>query len=285
MIGVLHAPQRRSTEIANAMLMGLRRIGEAAELVPAEDYRRAEWPVVTFYGLGGNLGRAFAHYSANPNLTVVYVDLGYWQRKWPTFWEGHHKISVNSRHTTAYFQRVAHPRNRIEALRHTPIRPQPWRQPTLSDPVLLAGMGDKAAAAEGMTPGTWERRAIKKLRRYTEREIIYRPKPSWKGAEQIPGALYSGPDEPLTPLLRRCHAVVTHHSNVAVDGLVEGVPAFTVKGVAMPLGLTDTAWIEQPYTGGDRDQWLADVAYCQWSVPEMRAGTPWLHLKSEGLVP
>jgi hypothetical protein len=28
----------------------------------------------------------------------------------------------------------------------------------------------------------------------------------------------------------------------------------------------------------DRDQWLSDLAYCQWTPAEMRSGVVWKHL-------
>ena len=42
--------------------------------------------------------------------------------------------------------------------------------------------------------------------------------------------------------------------------------------------------IEAPPTLSNRLEWASNIAYCQWSIAEMKAGLPWQHLKSEGLV-
>lgn len=279
---VYQSSQKRSQIICNAMFDGIHVAGDDdVRIVDQRRYKGPDADIAVFYGLFENLSQVFRDY-VQAGLKAVYIDLGYWSRKQPSFWEGWHKIAVNSRHPTAYFQRERHARDRINAMG---IMPKAWRE-NPDGPILLAGMGDKAAEAEGFHAEEWERSAIERLRKVTNRRIVYRPKPSWKEARPIEGTDYSPSDQPLERVLRRSFAVVTHHSNVAVDALVEGIPAFCEAGVASPLAKADLSKIEDPAFPGikERRQWLADVAYCQWSVPEMRQGLPWQHLKSEGLV-
>ena len=208
------------------------------------------------------------------------MDLGYWGRRQGGRWAGYHKLVVNARHPTAYFNRRALPSCRASELR---VFPEPWRAD--GSAILLAGMGDKGAAAEGFLPEAWERETIAELRRFTKRPIIYRPKPSWKKAAPIAGVSYSPRTEELSAVLRRCWAVVTHHSNVAVDGLVAGVPAFTWGGVAEPMALRRLDLIEEPLRPEGRWEWISNIAWTQWSVTEIALGDPWRHLKAEGLLP
>lgn len=77
---------------------------------------------------------------------------------------------------------------------------------------------------------------------------------------------------------------MTHHSNVAVDGLVAGVPCFVWGGVASTMGLQELAAIEAPWLPEGREQWVNDITYCQWSIAEMSAGVPWRYMRSRGLV-
>lgn len=202
---------------------------------------------------------------------AVYLDLAYWQR------DHYFKVSVNDRHPTQYFQKRNH-----DSRRRVMVSPElgDWK---CGNHILLAGMGAKAAWAEKCEPvESWERTMVQIIKDYTNRPIIYRPKPSWSGAKPIPGTIFSSRKDPLP--LKGCHAVVTHHSNVAVDGLVYGVPVFTHYGVASSLGSGGVWRIEKPYYSEDREQWLNDVAYCQWSETELKDGTCWRHLKEEGLV-
>jgi hypothetical protein len=191
---------------------------------------------------------------------------------------------MNARHPTAYFQAVKH-----DDTRKRRFGVQASAQVKGSgEHILLAGLGPKAAWAEKEgAAGDWERNAITALRAVTGRKIVYRPKPSWADAKPLPGAAFSGPRTPLGPVLNNAYAVVARHSNVTVEGLVLGVPAFVWHGVSVPMGLQDLSMIETPlYPERDVvEQWLNDVAYCQWSLEEMRDGTCLRHLKSEGLIP
>jgi hypothetical protein len=191
---------------------------------------------------------------------------------------GYHKFAINSRHPTEYFRRI--PQDGTRAAVHG-IELKPWKK---GNHILIAGMGKKAAACEGFGHEQWERKAIAALRRHTDRPIVYRPKPNCEGARPLPSVGYSSPQQPLEMALVNCHAVVTHHSNVAIDGLIEGIPAFSVEGVAAPMGRTDLSQIENPAYPEDRQQWVNDIAWTQWNIEEMAKGLPWLYLVENGLV-
>ena len=266
---------KRSALCCHAMYQGLRAMGQGARLLPETDYHGPDYQVAVFYGYTATLRRVMADFRGS-GRTAVYIDLGYWGREGL---RGHHKVAVNARHPTDYFQARTHDPKRIAKFG---INPKPWRK---GRNILLAGMGEKAAEAEGFKVEVFEREAIAALRKVTDRPIVYRPKPSWLQARPIPGTLYSPKAHDVAVTLADCHAVVTHHSNVAVEGLCAGVPSFCWKGVAAPLSLQDLARIEEPYYPEARDQWAADIAWTQWSVDEMERGLAWRYLKDEGLVP
>lgn len=268
----------RSKVICTALMAGIRAAGDRPVLIPAVNYiRQPVAPVAVFYGLEGNLKHVLTDYSQVGK--AVYVDLGYWGRRHGGRWAGYHKLCVNSRHPTDYFQARKHDDRRARMLG---VIPQRWKPGTH---ILLAGMGDKGARAEGFEPEQWERDAIQQLRQHTDRPIVYRPKPSWKRARPIPGTTFSPRTQDVAEVLTGCHAVVTHHSNVAVDGLVGGTPAFCWHGVGSTLALQDFSRIEEPLYPEGREQFVSDVCYTQWSIDEMGKGLPWRHLKNEGLIP
>lgn len=269
------ANHKRSQMCCTAMYSGIRACGDRAYLIPEDQYRGPQFPLAVFYGYTPILRGIMADY-VKAGLKAVYIDLGYWKREGL---RGYHKLSINSRHPTQYFQSVSHRSDRAAALG---ITAKGWRE--RGQHILLAGMGDKAANVEGKAVESWERNAIEALQRVTKRRIIYRPKPSWLQAKPIPGTVYSPKDQALESVLVNCHAIVTHHSNVAVDALVEGVPSFCWQGLAAPLSLQDLAQIEEPYYPHGREQWISDIAYTQWSVDEMLVGRAWRHLKDEGLI-
>lgn len=275
------AGHTRSRIMCEAMHRGIIACGDYAELLDESTYRRPEYDAAVFYGLEGNTPRLFREYR-EAGKPAVYIDLGWWKRREGGRFSGYHKISVGSRHPRAYYRRFAH---RSDRFREMGVNIEPWRRSDHGHRhIVLAGMGDKAAAAEGYKPEQWEREAIKTIRKHSNRPIIYRPKPSWKTARPIPGVLYSPRTQELEPLLQGAWAVVTHHSNVAVEAVLAGVPAFAVDGVGADMGLAELERIESPIYPDGRELWAADIAYCQWSVAEMAAGLPWAHLKREELI-
>lgn len=264
------------------MAEGIAAAGDFPAIVSERDYDPAiptqEFDCVAFYGLEGNNRLVFRDYAARS--AAVYVDLGYWGRREGGRWTGYHKISVNARHPNAYFRAIPHPPDRLKRFH---VEPKPWT--TTGRHILLAGMGDKGAWAEGFKPEEWERWAISEIRKVSKRQIVYRPKPSWKTAKPIAGTIYSPRERDVEQELRECWAVVTHHSNVAVEAVLAGIPAFCWGGVALEMSLQDLSRIEAPFHPEGRAQWAADIAYTQWSIAEMRTGAPWRHLKAEGLIP
>lgn len=273
------AEHHRSKVIAEALMKGLAAAGYDPFIQMESQYFSPVAPMAAFYGLEGKMPDVLKRYSQK-GRHVLMVDLGYWERKTPTSrFTGYHKIAVNDRHPTVYFQKATHPRDRMARLN---LKVQPWRS---GDHIVVAGMGDKGARAEGFEPEQWERAIIAEIRKHSKRPIIYRPKPSWKSAQPIHGVGFSPRTQTFDIVLRNAHAVVTHHSNCAVDAIVNGVPAFCWHGVAACMSSHDISEIERPYRPEGREQWIADIAYTQWTVAEIGTAAPYEHLRSEGIIP
>ena len=266
---------KRATVVGAAMAAGLKRCGVKVRTRPSDAYAGVEGDLAVFYGLEGNLA-ALADYPAAGGH-AVYVDLGYWQRHAGGRYAGFHRVAVDGRHPAPHLSRRQKTAARLHGLG---VRVAAWRP--ASGHILLAGMGAKAARYVGFAAEEWERAAIAALRTTTDRPITYRPKPSWTAARPIEGCGYSHPLSPLA--FDDVFAVVTHHSNTAIEGLAAGVPAFCRQGPAAALALQDLAKIETPWRPEDRERWLANLAWCQWSVAEMAAGDCWRNLVDEGLV-
>lgn len=204
----------------------------------------------------------------------VYLDLGWWDRK-PALrpLDGYHKVVVNGREPSGF--RRGRPADRFAVFGRGVA---PWRRRGAH--ILIAGMSGKSAWTRGLKPQEWEARTVEALRRITDRPIVYRPKPSWPDATPIEGTEFSGPNTTVEQALRNCWAVVTLHSNVAVDALLAGVPVVVSEGVCTGFsGSLDT--IERALTPDGREQLMADIAYCQWSVAEMVDGTCWRSIRED----
>lgn len=272
------AGHKRSETLCQAMARGIAKSGDKVVEIDHTQYRGPMSDVAVFYGFQDHLPQVMEDYTRD-GRHAVFMDLGYWGRWSIDSTREYHKVTVDARHPNAYFRKVKHANDRI---RQFSVRARGWKT---GRNILLLGMSEKSAGTVGYGPQEWEERAIATLRQHTDRRIIYRPKPSWRGAKPIAGADFSSKEQKLLSALRNCHAVVSHHSNAAVDALIEGYPSFCMDGVAASMSLQDLSRIEKPLYPDGREQWMADIAYCQWTPAEMAMGAPWRHFKSEGLIP
>jgi hypothetical protein len=193
---------------------------------------------------------------------VLHVDAGFWTR------DQYHKLELGGRWLPATGGEFPHSRFR----RHN-VAVQPTRE--IGNVVMVCGMSAKAAISCGLRPEAWEREAIARLRA-AGATVIYRPKPSWTGAARLPGAAFEQGGD-IQDSLRRVHGVASHHSNAAVDAIACGLPVYVEQGIAKPLAV---AQLEQLVGAKAPDvktrrEFLAEVAYRQWSMPELAAGI-WL---------
>ena len=254
----------RSKRIADAMAIGIVESGDRATVAPFGSLPPGMFDVVIGYG--------WRHPQVfDQARQFVFCDLGYWNRDATS---GYNKVIVGGRDPSAYFRKNL-PADRIERLG---IRVKPWR-PALGPGahILIAGHSEKHAGTLGYRAQQWETETIAKLRAITKRPLVYRPKPSWLDATPIEGSKFS--HGPLADDLANCWAVVAHASNVAVDALIEGIPVYVEAGPAKRLSIPSLADIETPPMPDGREQLLADLAYCQWTLDELRSGACWAHLK------
>jgi len=269
------------------MLEGLQAAGDIPNIYPEWRWSPGNsifdaYDAHIFYGLEGNLSRMFGYYTERPELgRVIYVDLGYWTRRLKGRFDGFHKVSVDARHPVAYYRKGQHC-GRGQAF----TIPNNVRGP--NSHILLAGMSAKGSLAEGYAPYSWETKIVAEIRKFTDRPIVFRRKPSDDGDPDIPGTVKSLKGTEIASDLVNCWALVTHHSNASIDAVLAGVPVFCWGGVGAEFARQDVSLIEHPDPGlpswSDVRAWLDDIGHTQFSVAEMRAGVAWRHLKTEGLV-
>lgn len=255
----------RAGHVALAMCAGLRRHGVEVEALGRWDgkvrgdvavaYGWINEPIFTAYRMAGG------HFA--------YFDMGYFNRK-PSgdkggSREGHHRLAIDGWDTADTMRRGC-PDDRWRALG---IEVNPDRVGIVPHAILVAGMSGKAAGTHGFVPNQWERQTLDRVHElFPNVEVIFREKP--KDLDAV---------EPIANVLNRVGLIITHHSNVAVDGLVAGVPCFARKGVGKLVSATDVAAPAPRVVEVERRALLADVAYAQWTPAEMRTGEAWVHIR------
>lgn len=149
---------------------------------------------------------------------------------------------------------------------------KPWRD---GDYILLCGQVPWDASVDFTDHRVWLEEVVNNIRAISGREIVFRPHPK-ADLPPIDGCRYS--KGPLYQDLMNASCVVTFNSNTAVDAAIDGVPVFAFDRGSMAYPIANKNWLrlENPEKP-DRDQWLNDLCYAQWTPEEMRSGEAWHH--------
>lgn len=198
---------------------------------------------------------------------VLHCDLGFWGRTTERD-RAYLKLALGDRWSPLTDHDYDDARLRVHG-----VKIEATRQPGLR--VLVCGMSAKAAGTWNLKPQQWEEAAVRRLRAVGAK-VIYRPKPTWSGAHPIPGADYDR-GRPIEEILPKVDAVVSHHSNAAIDALASGLPIFVETGIArqMSVQTIEDAVGAQGLDYEIRARFLRQVAWHQWTLDELRHGV-WL---------
>lgn len=100
-----------------------------------------------------------------------------------------------------------------------------------------------------------------------------------QGSEGLNGGKYLQKD------LDDAHAVVGWTSNALTEAACYGVPVYPMSpgSMATPIAAYHLSEIDKVHKMPDRQQWLNDLAYCQWTYDEIKNGTAWDHIKNASL--
>lgn len=263
------AEKPRERTLAAALAEGCREQGDRLQVRYGEERIDSGFDVACMFGVK-TAGLMATHRAAG--VPVLFFDKGYTRHASDSYV----KTSVNAIHPLAYFQ-CGRPSDRWRTLG---IKVRGRRR---GRGIVYCGSSAKFHAAAGLpAPTDYAGQIVRRLRGLTDRPILYRPKPSWREAVPVKGATLQRGGK-LAHLLRHdVHALVTNGSNAAVDAIIEGVPVVALgETIGRPVAETEIGNIEDPFFPSEaaRRQWLSDLAYCQWTLDELRSGEAWACLK------
>lgn len=144
---------------------------------------------------------------------------------------------------------------------------KPWK--TGGDYILLLGQVPNDAALRGLNLAQWTAEVKEKISKITNKEVRFRPHP----------IVFPNNPKTLAEDLDGAAVVITYNSTSGVDAVMHGVPAITLDRASMAWDVSGHSLddILDPPTP-DRSQWLADLAYTQWTLAEISSGKCWKHL-------
>lgn len=158
--------------------------------------------------------------------------------------------------------------------KHYPGILKPWRETDGYALIMGQVPGDMSLQPIGGRLDAWYVLAAAELRQ-AGWDVRYRPHPSAlaRGRGRGPKGI-TVTEGTLDEALAGAGVVVTYNSNSAVDAVLAGVPAITMDegSMAWPVTTHDLAAVP---VRPDREAWAARLAWCQWSLEEMRSGECW----------
>ena len=273
MVAFIASDKDREQELAEAFVAGVKKHGDTSTSIVDFDNPPDAVAMV------GVKSRELFNACRAAGIHTIMLDKGYQRHRTPgrRIWE-YWRVAVDGHSPSEELLKEKRPTDRMNGLTI-----KPWR--SSGKHIVIAGSSAKYHSFLDLPePTEWSTNLVAKLRQYTDREIVYRPKPSWRDAVPIDGTRFSGGNENIVSVLKGAHALVTHGSNACFEAILEGVPCVILGGgVAGPISSKNIELIEQPVMVSERRRmkWLAALTYCQWTVEEFASGMAWEHIRKQ----
>jgi len=151
---------------------------------------------------------------------------------------------------------------------------KPWKPG--NEYILLIGQFPGATTSTGLDIQKRIDETIANIGMITNTPIKVRPHPD-------PQSSHKEQKQSMAADLAGATCVVAYDSNAAVDAILAGVPCIVLDegGMAWPMAGHYVEDVLDPPMPDDetRQQWLNNLAHCQWTKKEIESGATWEHLK------
>lgn len=209
----------------------------------------------------------------------------------------HYRVGVNGflNRDAFWGNNVDRPADRFDSLGLTY---KGWKsKKELGSKIIVALQLAGDASLRNCDINEWCLDTIRELRQYTDRPIEIRTHPgvSDKGMgnhEELfknfafgnfkNVSFVNGKEVPWEEHLKDAYCVVAYSSGLSIDAVLNGYPVIACDegNFAWNVAETKLRNIESLKLASDREvqQWLYNLAYCQWTPEEMESGKCWKHL-------
>jgi len=147
--------------------------------------------------------------------------------------------------------------------------------------ILICPPSEKAMRLFGQPdPQTWVKSVVSELKKYTDRPIEIRLKPT--RTERVTDKTIQA------ALAEDVHCLVTYNSIASIEAIMEGKPAIVLgPNAAEPICETKLNKVDTPYipTRDEVEAFFAHLGYCQFDVHELRSGYAWSIVNESNQLP
>jgi len=238
------------------------------------------WSVLFHGRMSGN--RAIWERNISQSKPTIVLEVGGIERG--KTW----KVGINGINRDAYFNDGGNDRTRADSLG---LSFAPWTQE--GEYILVCGQHEKSLQWQGMPRmSQWVMDTIDEIKKHTDRPIIFRPHPrctlphiehEYTNVIRQDPTKIDGTYDDFDMGFNNIWATVSYSSNPGIHSVLNGVPAFVSNhSLAYDVGndidfLHD---IENPLRP-ERQQWLNDYAWTEWTIEEISQGLPLKYLTSK----
>ena len=211
---------------------------------------------------------------------VIVLEVGGIQRG--TTW----KVGLNGINRDAYFGDMGNSSDRATLLN---LEVKPWR--TDGKYILICGQHEKSEQWRDQPQmSRWVMETIENIQAHTDRPILFRPHPrcrleaietQYKNVyRQEPRQIPNSYDD-FDMGFDNVYCTVSWTSNPGIHSVIEGVPAYTsTSSLAWDVSIKSLTNINNPPLL-DRQQWLNDYAWTEFTIQEIEQGIPLNRLTSK----
>lgn len=204
---------------------------------------------------------------------VVVLEVGGIKRG--TTW----KVGLNGINRDAYFGNAANNSDRANSLG---LKLKPWR--TDGQFILICGQHDKSLQWDQMpSMSNWIMQTIDQLQIHYDHPIVFRPHPrcrlpdierQYKNVYRQDPIHITGTYDDFDMNFADIKYTVSWNSNPGIHSILHGVPAHVgPSSLAFDVACPHLLMVDNPYTP-DRQQWLNDYAWTEYTVEEIASGLP-----------
>lgn len=196
------------------------------------------------------------------------------------------KVGVNGINRDAYFGDCGNNSSRANSLGLTL---KPWR--TDGEFILIAGQHEKSEQWRNQPRmSQWVMDTIENIQAHTDRPIIFRPHPrcrlesietQYKNVYRQEPRHIAGSYDDFDMGFNNVYTTVSWTSNPGIHSVIEGIPVYTSSSsLAWDVSIKSLTNINNPPLP-DRQQWLNDYAWTEFTIEEISQGIPLKRLTSK----
>jgi hypothetical protein len=266
----------QSEPIWRAFLDGCRQIG----IEPVENSKTADMAVIWSVLWNGRMRvneSVYKHYrSLNKPVFIIEVGALDRGRTW--------KISANHITTDGIYGNTENlDPERSKKIGIELLLPKIKRQ----DSILIVGQHEKSLQWEKQPYlRAWLDHKVQEIRKFTDRPIIFRPHPRCiLGTNSIPGITIERPNKILNTYDKfdinfDHYCVISHNSGPGIQSVIAGTPVICDKS-SLAYEMSNSFSQINHLSIPDRQFWFQKILHTEWTVEELKVGTPQKRILSE----